>query len=258
VTDENASKVSPTTVRDLRLLALTFTSGAVDAISVLALGKIFTAFMTGNLVFLGLGVAGAGSQNIVRVCVSLLTFAVGVFVGTRILRGMQESGTWPGYMSVILGAGAVAQAGFLALWIAVSGEPSNGTAIGLITLSAFAMGLQSSAALSLRVTGVFTTAATATLMYFVRDEAERSVTPASDRRRFAGDLGALVAGATAGALLLVHARTYAPVLPLALTALVVATGLMAPRSRDSEARGPRGDDGNSIPTFRAGWIKTTD
>jgi len=44
----------PLRVRDRLLMALTVSSGAVDAISYLALGKIFTAFMTGNFVFLGL------------------------------------------------------------------------------------------------------------------------------------------------------------------------------------------------------------
>ena len=42
-------------VRHWLLAALTVSSGAVDAISFLALGKIFTAFMTGNVAFLGMG-----------------------------------------------------------------------------------------------------------------------------------------------------------------------------------------------------------
>jgi uncharacterized membrane protein YoaK (UPF0700 family) len=46
------------TVRDLLLNALTLSSGAIDAISFLALGKVFSAFMTGNIAFLGLRVAG--------------------------------------------------------------------------------------------------------------------------------------------------------------------------------------------------------
>lgn len=212
------------TARDLRLMALTFSSGAIDAISFLALGKVFTAFMTGNLVFLGLAVTGTGGQNVLRVCASLLAFAAGVFLGTRIIRASRDSGTWPRYMSVVLGAAAVAQAAFLAVWVAASGEPSNGTAIVLIGLSAFAMGMQSSAVLSLRVAGVFTTAATATVIFLMRDAADPSAS-ASDQRRVAGVLLALVAGATAGALLLDHARTVAPVLPLVASLVVVATGL---------------------------------
>src|SRR2546423_1424320 len=52
-------RVSQPSVRDVLLVGLTFSSGAVDAITFLALGKGFTAFMTGNLVFFGLGLAGA-------------------------------------------------------------------------------------------------------------------------------------------------------------------------------------------------------
>src|SRR3989442_14418068 len=42
------------------LLVLTFTTGIVDAVSYLGLGRVFTANMTGNIVFLGFGIAGSG------------------------------------------------------------------------------------------------------------------------------------------------------------------------------------------------------
>jgi uncharacterized membrane protein YoaK (UPF0700 family) len=82
------------------------------------------------------------------------------------------------------------------------------------------MGLQSGAVLSLGVRGVFTTAATATLMFLSSDLAGPHA-PAAERRRFPAVLAALVAGATAGALVLIHARSDAPLLPLAVTLLVV-------------------------------------
>src|SRR5437868_15296221 len=47
------------------LLALTFTTGLVDAVSYLGLGRVFTANMTGNVVLLGFGVAGAGGLPVV-------------------------------------------------------------------------------------------------------------------------------------------------------------------------------------------------
>ena len=87
------------------------------------------------------------------------------------------------------------------------------------------MGLQSGAVLSLAVTGVFTTAATATVMFLMRDLAEGGGS-GSERSRFAGVLVALCAGAAAGGLLLVHARPFAPALPLLATALVVAGAVL--------------------------------
>ncbi len=68
-------------VRDLLLNALTVSSGAIDAISFLALGKVFSAFMTGNIAFLGLRVAGAGAPGAVAILVSMAAFLDGRFFG---------------------------------------------------------------------------------------------------------------------------------------------------------------------------------
>jgi uncharacterized membrane protein YoaK (UPF0700 family) len=68
-------------VRNRLLAALTVSSGAVDAISFLALGKIFTAFMTGNIAFLGMGIAGyPGAPRIASVLASMAGFAGGVYL----------------------------------------------------------------------------------------------------------------------------------------------------------------------------------
>src|SRR5258708_34792835 len=82
-------------VRDLLLNALTVSSGAVDAISFLALGKVFSAFMTGNIAFLGLRVAAASAPGAVAIVVSILAFALGVYLSTRILRTSEGVGSWP-------------------------------------------------------------------------------------------------------------------------------------------------------------------
>jgi uncharacterized membrane protein YoaK (UPF0700 family) len=213
------------TVRDLLLAGLTFSSGAVDAVVFLALGKVFTAFQTGNLVFLGIGLVDAGGPNLVRVGGSLAAFAAGVLLATRLVQAAKGSGLWPPRVSVTLGLVCVVQALFALVWIASSGRPGTSLGHALVALSALAMGLQSGAVMSLAVTGVFTTAATATVMFLMRAEAEHQGSPSEERSRFAGVLLALVAGAAAGGLLLVHARTYAPLLPMTATALVILTAL---------------------------------
>jgi uncharacterized membrane protein YoaK (UPF0700 family) len=213
---------SATAVRDLLLAGLTFSSGAVDAIAFLGLGKIFTAFQTGNLVFLGIGLADAGGPEVVRAGGSLVCFAAGVLLATRVVRRSQGSGVWPARVSLTLGLAWMVQAVFAIVWAATSGAPGAACTELLLALSAVAMGLQSGAALALGVTGVFTTAATATMMYLMRDEADRRDAPAGEQARFARVLVALVAGAAAGGLLLVHARAWAPLVPLAATAVVLA------------------------------------
>src|SRR5437899_10059708 len=82
------------TVRDLLLNALTVSSGAVDAISFLALGKVFSAFMTGNIAFLGLRVAGASAPGVVSILISIAAFAVGVYLSARIVKPSESSGMW--------------------------------------------------------------------------------------------------------------------------------------------------------------------
>jgi uncharacterized membrane protein YoaK (UPF0700 family) len=215
-------RLTPAKIRDLLLVGLAFSSGAVDAISYLALGKVFTAFMTGNLVFLGLRIGHTDVQDVYRVCASLLAFAAGAFLAVKLVNSTMGEGVWPRRVTIALGAGALAQVVFLALWIAVSGRPSTGVGHVLTAISALAMGLQTGAVVSLGLRGVFTTAATATVVNLMGDLAGW---PLSDRERgrFAGVLIGLVTGAAVGALVLSATRTFAPVLPLLISILVIAT-----------------------------------
>jgi uncharacterized membrane protein YoaK (UPF0700 family) len=210
-------------VRDLLLNALTVSSGAVDAISFLALGKVFSAFMTGNIAFFGLRVAGAShAPGGVAIFVSMAAFAVGVYLSTKIVKLPEGSCLWPKQVTLALGISLIAHSVFLAVWFASNGQPTNDVAHVLLGSWAFAMGMQSAAVRTLHVEGVFTTAATATIIFLVGDITNWSATTV-ERRRFAGVLVSLFLGATAGGLLLVHAHIYAPLLPFAITVVTVAT-----------------------------------
>lgn len=213
-------------IRDLLLVGLTFASGAVDAIAFLGLDKVFSAFMTGNLAFLGLVFGGSNEPDLPRVVVALAAFALGVFLAVRIVLPSRGSGLWPRRVSAALGVTVVAQAAFAIGWLATSGYPSARAGDLLIGFSALAFGLQSGAIMSLDVKGIFTTAATATVIMLMSDEAGWSRSKA-ELLRLAAILVSLVAGAAAGAFLLLHARSYAPLLPLFATALVVATAWFA-------------------------------
>ena len=220
-------------VRDLLLKALTVSSGAVDAISFLALGKVFTAFMTGNIAFLGLRVAGAAAPGAVAILASMAGFAVGVYLSTQIVNPSGGSAVWPQRVTVALAVSLIAHAAFLAVWIASNGQPSIAVTPLLLGLWALAMGMQSAAVRRLHVEGVYTTAATATIILLVGHLTNWSATVA-ERRRLAGVLVSLFVGATAGGLLLVHAPVYAPVLPFVITLAAVATAAIAfwePRKR---------------------------
>src|ERR1700687_612530 len=131
--------------RDLLLNGLAVSSGAVDAISFLALGKVFSAFMTGNIAFLGLRAAGAGGPGAVAVLVSMAGFSAGVCVSTRIVKRSERSGVWPQRVTVALGLSLIAHAVFLAVWFASNGQPSIDVAHVLLGSWALAMGMQAAA-----------------------------------------------------------------------------------------------------------------
>jgi len=65
------------------LMVLTLVTGVVDAASVLDLGHVFTANMTGNVVFLGFALAGQGTTSVTGSLLAFGSFAVGALVGGR-------------------------------------------------------------------------------------------------------------------------------------------------------------------------------
>jgi uncharacterized membrane protein YoaK (UPF0700 family) len=186
--------------------------------------------MTGNVAFLGMRIAGAAAPDAMAVLLSIAAFTVGVYLSTRIAQLRAAAGTWPSCATLALGGSLIAHAVFVGLWLLSNGQPSPDTARVLLALWALAMGMQSAAIRALHVDGVFTTAATATLIYLAGDLSDWPTTGA-ERRRLAGVLVSLFLGATAGSLLLIHARLLAPVLPLAITSAVVATAAIVFRAR---------------------------
>src|SRR5438046_9239006 len=66
------------------LLGLTAVTGVVDAVSFLGLGHIFTANMTGNVVFLGFALGGGTGVSVARSLTALSAFACGGGCGGRI------------------------------------------------------------------------------------------------------------------------------------------------------------------------------
>jgi uncharacterized membrane protein YoaK (UPF0700 family) len=208
---------------DLLLIALTFSSGMIDAISYMSLGGVFSAFMTGNLVFLGLGIAHTGGPNIGPVIIALAAFAAGGYFGNWITGGkLEENLTWPPKVSYALAGTTIALVVFFLVWLTSGGRPGGMTSILLLALSGLAMGMQTAAARALHVPAVFTTAATFTVLVATRDLAVQPRNP--ELRRLVLVLLSLVCGAGVGGLLLVLQPVVAPIIPIALTATVAMWG----------------------------------
>ena len=72
------------------LLLLTFATGIVDAISVLVLGHVFVANMTGNIIFLGFWFAPHTVVDMTAALVALVSFVAGAVFGGRLARHLDD------------------------------------------------------------------------------------------------------------------------------------------------------------------------
>lgn len=217
-----ASATQQQRVRNALLVLLTAASGAVDAISFLGLGAVFTAVMTGNMVFLGIAIGRGAFSSAARSAASIPGYAAGVALGTHLTRS-PDTAVWPRVVTRTLQIEFAVEIALLLGWIGSDGHPGSGADILLIVTSALAMGMQSAAVRILDVPSLSTTYLTGTLTWLVTQLATHP-----SRLRHCGvqaaALVALVAGATAGAVLMKAAPRFAFALPATLIGVVAFAG----------------------------------
>jgi uncharacterized membrane protein YoaK (UPF0700 family) len=195
----------------LTLLALTFTTGLVDAVSFLGLGRVFTANMTGNVVLLGFGLAGIDGLPVLAPLVSLAAFFLGAAAAGFALRRAGGGAVRPAVLGGALMAEGVLAAS--AALVAAGTDVHGGTVVAgiMIALLAMAMGLRNTVVRKLAVAELTTTVLTMTVTGLASDGG--TVAPGVHGRRLAA-LTAMLLGAFAGALFVKSALWP----PLALTA----------------------------------------
>jgi uncharacterized membrane protein YoaK (UPF0700 family) len=211
------------------LLVLTFTTGVVDAVSYLGLGRVFTANMTGNIVFLGFGIAGSGGLPVVAPMVSLAAFLLGAGVGGVLAAKMADRRrrhlAWALAIEVTLIAATVIVAA------AIDVHPNAASGDTLIALLALAMGVRNATVRRIAVPDLTTTVLTMTLTGLAADSPIFGGSGRGSARRVAAVL-AMLAGALAGALLLKTSL----VLPIATAgALALVTALLYVRAEPPRA-----------------------
>ena len=200
------------------LLALTVLAGVVDAVSILSLGHVFVATMTGNLVFIGLALAGAQGFAVGTSALAIGGFVVGVLMGGRACRA---AGAHRGRaLRNVLGL-KLWLAGIVTL-IAVLSGPSLpvGARDAMVVLLAMSMGAQLAAIRYLKVPDLLTVVLTMTIIGALTESGGGLSDPGVLRRGLA--LLAFAAGALAGALLVLNVST-AAALSLGLAIILGAT-----------------------------------
>lgn len=206
--------------RHALVVVLTFATGAADALGFLALGGAFSSVMTGNMVLLGLSAGAADTELAVTTGAAILSFVLGLLVGAKVA-GSPAAGdpVWPRQVTWALLVELVVFGGYLVGWELTEGNRSDQAALGLLMLSAVALGLQSSAVQRFGVSGLSSTYLTGTLTSFIGDLAARR--PRTTWVPRAQVLLALMTGAAVGSLVTLHLPRLAPALCVAPLALVV-------------------------------------
>jgi uncharacterized membrane protein YoaK (UPF0700 family) len=203
------------------LLGLTVVTGLIDAVSYLALGHVFTANMTGNVVFLGFAAAGAQGLSVPRSGAALLAFLGGAVIGGRMaLRmGSGPSHRWTG---TAFGLEAVLLLAAMAVSVGHgSGVPIHATRLyAVIGLTGLAMGVRNATVRKLAVPDLTTTVLTLTLTGLAADSTLAGGSNPGWARRMRSVV-AMLGGAAAGAWLLRSS------LSLALAVAAVISGLCA-------------------------------
>ena len=210
------------------LILLTIVTGVVDALAYLRLGHVFVANMTGNVVFIGFAAAGAGGLSVPGSLIALACFLPGGVAAGRIAARFGDDRRRQLRAAVAVEFALCAVAVVVA---AVAGRHlGTGSRYALIVLLSLGMGAQNATARRLAVPDLTTTVLTQTLTGIAADSRVGGGTGGGTTRRVIAVLAMLI-GAIAGALLLLH---LAPVAPLVCAALLLAfVAVAAGRRRDA-------------------------
>jgi uncharacterized membrane protein YoaK (UPF0700 family) len=202
----------------LLLLGLTAVTGVVDAVSYIALGHVFVANMTGNVVLLGFALAGAPGLSVGAALAAMVAFLVGAALGGALGRRTAHRGA-------LARAGIAAEVVLLALALLAAlgaDEPVTGARqYVVVVLLATALGGQNAVARGIAVPDLTTTVLTLTLTA-IAAEARVAGGPGGARLRRGGAVVAMFLGALAGGLLTVHASPAAALGLATATAAVLA------------------------------------
>jgi uncharacterized membrane protein YoaK (UPF0700 family) len=161
-----ASVSTHATARVGVLLGLTVVTGVVDAVSFLGLGHIFTANMTGNVVFLGFALGGGLDVSAWRSATALVAFALGSVYGGWLANRPGRDPAQPLAIAMRLESLLLALAAIAALLV---NGAASAAVYPVIVLTAVAMGLRNAVVRKAGVADLATTVLTGTITGLMAD-----------------------------------------------------------------------------------------
>ena len=212
------------------MLALTLTTGLVDAFSYLTLGHVFVANMTGNVVFSGFALVGAPGFSLTASLAAVGAFATGALFGGRLARRAHAHRGRLLHRALVLETLLVAAACAAAQ---MADSSHDAVRYLLIVLLGLAMGVQNAAARALAVPDLTTTVLTLTITGIASDS-RLAGGPGSRAGRRVLSAAAMFLGALIGALAVLHGHRSMPLL-LAALLLAAATAAAFPLTRSDRS-----------------------
>jgi len=203
------------------MLALTFSTGVIDAVGYLGLDKVFTGNMTGNVVILGMALVGGSGLPVVGPLLALVGFMAGAALGGRVLRSAGPG--WTGRTTVLFSLVALVMLATAVLLFAIEDEFSRPVGISITTVLGAAMGIQAATARFIAVKDVTTVVVTSTITGLAADSVLGSGKGGGSARR-ASAVILILAGAFAGAALLKWHLSGGLLLAGAITGVVTLLG----------------------------------
>jgi uncharacterized membrane protein YoaK (UPF0700 family) len=185
----------------LLFFALTMLTGVVDAVSILRLGRVFVANMTGNVVFAGFALVGTPGFALGASLAALAGFLVGASIGGWIIKH------YTNHRGHLFTAGCASELFLLTIGLVIAAtvkNPSVGAAqYSLAILLALSMGIQNAIVRQLAVPDLTTTVLTMTLTGIAADIQHGIWHSIALRRRLLAVIMMFV-GAIVGAELILH------------------------------------------------------
>lgn len=210
------------------MLALTFSTGIVDAVGYLGLDRVFAGNMTGNVVILRMAAAGADDLPLAGPSIALVGFLTGALVGGRAVRPV-EGGQWSRRIGAVFGLVGLVLAALAAAIYVVGSDPATSQLLPIVALLSVAMGLQAATARHLAVKDITTVVVTSLITGLAADAAVSGATQPWPRRVLALVL------LTVGALSLRWHPGVGLTIAAALTISVAAVGTLAGSVRRSRS-----------------------
>jgi uncharacterized membrane protein YoaK (UPF0700 family) len=206
----------------LGLLLLTFATGLVDAISVLVLGHVFVANMTGNVIFLGFWFVPHSGIDMTAAVVAFVGFLAGAVIGGRYVRHLElDTRRW---VTVSLAVESVV----LLILSILAGvgvlRYHDNTKLILLAGLAIAFGSQNATARQFGIQELSTTVLTSTIVGIGVDSRLAGGTGQREGLRYIVVL-TMCGGAVVGAT--ISRFTVAPVIALAAIVVAVSAAIFA-------------------------------